>query len=196
MARSPMLRPDTLMLAMALTVAVTLTAAADEYSERSYPIPGHGDLILQMPGSWRHHISQPPGDMAPTIELRPAQDDAFALLITPIGRGAWPGDEFGTPEMMRSFTEQSARVAPPQYRGEAIDVLPIGDGATGFYFSASDPSLHGKTPQPGVYGQFTHGQVLVGDLLCTFSMLSGNAESPEIELTLRMLRAAIHGPGG
>lgn len=191
-----MLRTVALCLVAAVVMAVPLKATAEELSDRSYPVPGHGALVLQMPDAWRHQLSQPPNGLPPTINLLPPRGDAFSILITPFWNGPRPMADFGSPEMLRSFAEESARRVVKQAVEPTLDIIPIGGGATGFYYSATDRSLIDKTPAPGEYLYITQGQVMAGDLLCNFTILTNDAGSQVVDLALGVLRKATHRPDG
>lgn len=188
-----MLRPIAI-LCLAVALAIPIKAVAGDVSDRRFQVPGHGTLVLRMPEAWRDHLIPPSNGVPPTINLVPAQDGAFSILITPFGNGPKPIADFGTPAMVRALTEDAARWASNHAAETTLEVLPIGGDATGFYYSATDRSLLGKTPGPGEYLYVTQGQVMAGDLLCNFTVLTNDAESPLIASALRMLREAVHQP--
>lgn len=182
-------------LAVLLALAVPCKAVAGDVSDRSFRVPGHGTLVLRMPEAWRDQLIPPSNGMPPTINLLPPKDGAFSILITPFGRGSEPIADFGTPAMVRALTEDAAHWASFHSAETELEILPIGGDATGFYYSATDRSLVGKTPTPGEYLYVTQGQVMAGDLLCNFTLLTNDAKSSLVTSALRMLREAVHQPG-
>ena len=175
-------------------VVAPLARAADDVSERAYALPGHGAFVLAVPSAWRHEIGQPKGDIPPTITFRPADGRAFSVMVTPIWPAKNPLAGYNSPDTIRALVEDSAHYLAKSAAEQSFEVVPIG-GMTGFYFSATDSSLVGRTPPPDEYLYLIQGIAAVDDLLCTFTILTNDAAAP-IDLALQMLRTAAHSNGG
>lgn len=183
--------------AMALLVvlcgllAAAPPAAADE---RVYPLPGNaGALALPVPEGWADEIVQPDAGMPPTIRLTvPGRERDFLGVITPLWPEFGAAPDFGTAAGVRRVVEASAARIGPDAVERRIEIVPIGGGRTGFHFSATDGSLVGRTPAPGEYRYLTQGAVMVGRLLCAFTLLSNDEASAETARALDMLRGAAH----
>jgi len=79
-------RGTALLALLAVTaLAVPATKAADSPTPRalrSYAIPGHGVLELDVPVIWKSSLDQPPGGRPPTITFQPATTQEFELKVT------------------------------------------------------------------------------------------------------------------
>lgn len=165
--------------------------AADNASERAYTLPGRGELTLAVPTAWRQEMRQPQGDLPPTIVFSPAKGLAFRVLVTPIWPAADAPAGYNSSANIRALVEDSARQVAPGAVEPTVDVGPIG-GVTGYYFFATDRSLVGRTPPAGEYRHLAQGMMAVGDLLCTFTILSNDPASPVTDMALQMMRTAAH----
>lgn len=170
-------------------IATPIAHAGEEFTERFFPVPGHGAFTIWVPESWRHETVLPWIE-APIIKFLPAHGQGFRILITP----AWAMENaeagYDSPSSIRARVEDAANAAQKSAAEERIQVVPI-DDVTGFYFSATDASLIGRTPPPGEYRHMTQGILTVGDLLCFFTVLSNYPDDPAA-LFLTALGTATH----
>ena len=171
-------------------VAAPMAQAGEEYTERVFTLPGHGAFTLWAPESWRHDIRQAKGVIPPTIAFLPATGQDFKIFITPVWSAENPPAGYNSSGTIRALVEESAGVMQKSAAEEEIEIQPI-DDVTGFYFSATDAALVGRTPPPGEYRHLTQGILAVGDLLCTFTVLSNDPDHP-IVLALSALGTAAH----
>src|SRR5215467_892275 len=79
-------------LAFWSVLLVAGSAFAEEVGVRSFPVPQHGILQLQVPKSWKDRVSDRPGNGTPTIVLTAGGEQAFEVALTPLWR-----TEAGTP---------------------------------------------------------------------------------------------------
>lgn len=182
------------LLLIACGLAITpMAQAGEEFTERVFPLPGQGAFSLWVPESWWDETTRPEGELPPTIMFLPAHGQGFQILITPI----WPADDtpagHNSARTIRTLVEESAGFMQKGAVENPIEVRPI-DDVTGYYFSATDASLVGKTPPPGEYRHLTQGILAVGDLLCTFTVLSDYPDDPAA-LILAALGTAAHRNG-
>jgi hypothetical protein len=165
--------------------------AADASVERTYALSGHGALILHLPAGWDDQVRQHPGNFPPTIVLTGFEGTPFVVMITP--RWAGPGAEpdFGTPKSIHALVEKAAQAAEPESVGDRISIVTLGGGnGPGYYFSATD-----RDPKPGDFKYMTQGAVRVGELVCTFTILTNDDKSVAKNKTLSMLSKSIQRPG-
>src|SRR5215475_234435 len=94
-------------LVLSFVMLLAGPAFAQELSLRSFPVPQHGVLKLQVPKAWKDKVSQPPGSPAPTIELTSGGQEAFAIMLSPIWR-TWPAAPQATAAELKRQVEQSA----------------------------------------------------------------------------------------
>ena len=156
-----------------------------EVGLRSYELPDHGELQLNVPTSWQDKLRQPPNRLPPTIAFHPSNGTPFEILVTPI----WPiGDSSpaSTPQAMQKGVRAAADAAKTQSVEETIDLKELkGSSGTGYYFSATD-----KAPKAGEYKFMTQGMVRVGELTVTFTILTNEGQGDIIESALAMIAAA------
>src|SRR3989442_11471935 len=79
------------------TLKVPTTKAADPpatKAPRSYTIPSHGVLELDVPIAWKSSLDQPPAGGAPTITFAPATTQEFEFKITASWDQTRPADAF------------------------------------------------------------------------------------------------------
>ncbi len=175
--------------AFALNAPVNPVAAGDpDVAVRSYAIPGHGTLLLKVPLPWKDSVRQPPGDMPPTIELKPATGEDFHFLITAIWDLTGKGN-LGSVERLRADVRMHgmALLANAQEQTLTVEELKC-DAGTAVYFTLTDKD---QSSQAG-YPFMTQGEASIGDLLLTFTLLYRKKESPEKNAALNLLKTAVH----
>lgn len=179
-----------LVLAWGLAVGAVPAIAG----ERTYSLPGSaGALTLPLPDGWSDEIFDSAPDIPPTIKLTvPGREATFAALVTPVWPEIGAAPDFGTPGSVRRIVESSAAAVAPEAVEHGIEIRPFGGGRTGFHFFTTDRSLVGRTPPPGEYRYMTQGALMVGRLLCTFTLLTNENPSGETRQAIEMLRGAAH----
>jgi hypothetical protein len=171
---------------------LTSIVVANETKTRSYSLPDHGSLYLQVPTTWADQVREPPGQLPPTITFSQEKGDPFKVLMTPLwavnNRIVLPnGDD------LRRLVQQSAQRFAAQAVEKSIDVKEVkGTSGIGFYFSAAD-----RAPKPGEFTYLTHGVIRIGELMTTFTILTNEGQEHVVSDSLVMLRTAMHsGPTG
>lgn len=180
---------------MALAFVAVLTALLGTFSTAAaaqlqrYPIATQGALELQVPDGWVGEASGGTPKAPPTIQFSaPGRD--FAVLVTVFWSSQ--GDPAALkPESVRAAMEKQA--ASPEISERAEEAKrPVqelrGPQASGYYFSATDKTWKAGT---GDYRYVTQGEVVVGTLVVTFTILT-NAPAPDRDAALEMLRSARH----
>lgn len=79
---------------------------------RTYPLPEHGALVLDVPANWSDGVRQP-SNLPPTITFRPAAGDDFQVLITALW-SARSEAGFNAPARLRASVESHGRGALAQ----------------------------------------------------------------------------------
>lgn len=152
---------------------------------RSFALPQHGQLTLNVPSTWKQTVQRPPDNLPPTITLTPAQGDEFQVLITPI----WSpkkDEAFNKPDKIKTQIENDRT---EMLQNAVEKEVPIQDfesvSGTGFYFLLTD-----KAPKPGEYPYAVRAGVGVGDLLLSVTVLSRSKDTEGITATIRALQEA------
>ena len=169
---------------LALKVSDGETSVSNQ--ARSFPLPQHGKLILDVPTTWRQDIRQPPGDLPPTLTLSPEQGDEFQVMITPL----WsPTNDatFNEPEAVKRLIEADLRNMLPGAVEKQVSVQEFkGIDGTGYYFLVTD-----KAPKPGEYPYAIRAGIGVGDLLLGVTILCRSKDTTGIAATIKALEKAV-----
>jgi hypothetical protein len=176
------------------SLAGVLPVAAGPTSVRQYPLPDGSIFQMRVPVSWLHDCTAEPGELPPTITLRPQTGADFAVLVTPLP----PAGEHSPPPTAAAIREHVELVvdkARPQAVEHVITVREFrGASGVGYYFSATD-----KAPKPGDYKVMTQGIFGVGNLIVAFTVLTNEGQQPIVDDALTMIKGAVHtraGAGG
>lgn len=168
----------------------TLASFAVEQSvngeqRRSFVLPQHGTLILNVPNTWKQIIRQPQGDIPPTITFSPDKGDEFKVLITPV----WSPKKdiaFNKSEKIRTLIDNDLRGMLPSAVEQQVDIREFkGVDGAGYYFLVTD-----KAPKPGEYPYAVRAGVGVGDLLLSVTVLSRLKNSGGLRSTIKALQEA------
>jgi len=173
-------------LVLAVTSLIAGVAAWAAPHEESFQLPKHGVVQLDVPEGWVSELDQPPGEVPPTIYLRPKTGKPFEVMITPFWR---KGEDTTVYESaLRDQTEEVAAKAQPGAVEKQLTLKELsGIGGRGYYFSATD-----RAPKPGEYKYMTQGMLKLGNLALAFTVLSNDAESDVVATALQLLSTAEH----
>lgn len=178
-------------LALFLFLLAPATAVGDEALVN---LGEPGALVLPLPQDWSHEIGPADADTPPTVILQAPHAD-IVVLVTPFWAHEGAELDYGTAGSVHRVVERSAVEIAPGAAEARLAIEPIGGGRTGYWFFATDKSLVGRAPVPNEYLYLIQGAVMVGDLLCTFTVLTNDTPSADAELALEMLRNAAHRTG-
>jgi hypothetical protein len=175
---------------LALTLlAGLLPLAADAAQAKRFPIGNRGALELQVPDGWTAELQAAQANQPATVQLAPTGRD-FLLLISAVPLPANAGPP--PPERIRAAVDAMA-TAPDIKEHAAESPLPIdelrGPQVVGYFFSATDKTYK---PGPGEYHYISQGQLVIGSLAASFSMLSNTPAGPDRDAALELLRSARH----
>lgn len=180
------------LVAVALFAAPVATAS-ETFMERRYPVPDHGDLILEVPVSWHQTLQAWPGNLPTAINFKPDPPGSFSFTITP-WTNSLRRDDYGTSGMVREFTERQAAMTGGRSPSNPMAVEPMGGDAIGFTFVSVDHAVLAADPVPGRYGVGLQGYLMVGGLLCHFMVFSIDPDDPDFGIAERIIRQAQHRP--
>lgn len=178
-----------LVLAPFLFILSSTPAVADE---ASIDLGEPGILVLPLPVQWEHEMLPASEGGPPTVRLRAPGDVSFVAFVTPVWSDIAKVSDFGTPHgLFRVVGNLATAVAPTSVEGNLI-VQAIDGVRIGYWFSATDKSLVGRTPPPAEYLYMVQGALMVGELMCKFTMLTNDKPSSETEIMFELLRNAAH----
>src|SRR5262245_25744792 len=84
-------------------LSVQLLGATSSARKKTYPVPGHGTLEVQIPAGVGHLLDQPAGDGPPAIALK-SDDGSYSAMVVVEWRDPDASD-FGSPEHLRRVLE-------------------------------------------------------------------------------------------
>jgi hypothetical protein len=170
-----------------LAYASMQTEEDQKIAVRSYTVPKHGQLELNVPKGWREKLAQPPGDLPPTILFQPKTGNEFKFLITAMWKEN-PRVDLDDPASLRAMVEGMGSGQLSTAVESKLDVQELrGDGVIGYYYLLTD-----KAPKPGEYEYMVGGAVSVGELLLTVTILLNAKSPPELQMALDVLKSARH----
>jgi hypothetical protein len=161
--------------------------AADLADIRSYTVADEGLLTLYVPGHWSDKRSQLSVGLPRTIRFSSSEGERFEVLFS----ARWLGRDDPSvvePNFLLSVAAYGARIAAPQAMEPELEVrsLPTNTGEA-YVFAATD-----KDPKPGEYRYMVQGAVNVQGLVCTFTILSDEQNSPAVADAIEMVRTASY----
>jgi hypothetical protein len=160
--------------------------AADDGVDRSYKLPGHGQLRLHLPTGWNDEVRQHPGDFPPTIFISGFDGSPFVVFVTPRWPDPHAASGFGTPKSIRAIVAKAAHAAEPESVEGNLGIVTMGGGrGPGYYFDATD-----RAPKPGEFKYMTQGAIATGGVVCTFTILTSDKKSVVKTKALNMVSQA------
>lgn len=155
--------------------------------EKRYELPGHGELVLKVPGEWNDKVARPYANLPPTIQFVQGSGDPFVILLTPMWKMPGASPDFATPEGMKKLVQNAITQVSPQAVEKTIEIQEMKGVNTGYYFSVTD-----KAPKPGEYKYMTQGIITINELLATFTILTNDAEFRVANQALKIFGAMRH----
>lgn len=157
---------------------------AEQPEIRIYTMADQGLLTLMVPRSWSDRQSELAAELPRTLRFS-SQDRRFEVLVS--GRWSSRLDPIVMqPDFVFAVTAYGAKVAAAQAAEAEIEVKPLTvDSGEAYLYSVTD-----KNPRPGEYRYLTQGAINVQGLICTFTILTHEQDSPELTEAIEMIRTA------
>ncbi|UCH72655.1 MAG: hypothetical protein JSU82_09680 [Rhodospirillales bacterium] len=186
-------RAISLIVAVLVVVGCAQPSAAGEMVVDLGPRDG---LALRVPEGWVMERGDVKDAPLVTLTFRPEVGDEFSVLLTPIRPQPGADPDFGSPAGVYAIVEAAAQDAAVRAVESELEIRPFEGDRVGFYFWATDRDLVGKSRiPPGEYLHLTQGAVMIGDILCAFTILTNDRPSGVIDSAMMMLRTAAHRTG-
>lgn len=138
-------------------------------SERRFPLPGHGAVVMTVPPPWTDQVPRQSDDLATTIIFSSEIGSAFKVMVTPL----WPKKNdapLPSDREIKANIEGSIASVRDRAAETSITVRQLKRGGVqGYYFSATD-----RAPKPGEFKFMTQGTVVCGKLVVAFTVLSND----------------------
>lgn len=168
--------------------------ATPPVERRSFELAGGGALELSVPAGWTVAATESTPNVPVAVRLE-TPGAAERVLISALWGPGEPDEVPGRPDTAHLLAEMARRNA---LAGAVEREIPLeelsGDGAHGFWFSATDRELEGREPGPGEYRHVLQGAAAVGPLVLAFALLD-QGPGPHRAQVLEMIRGARHVAG-
>jgi len=168
-------------------LALSSAVVAATPSQRHFTLPNHGSFDLVAPSDWTDELTQPPGDLPPTIQFGPRSGPSFQVLVS---AGGVPAVGATVPDdaKIRAEVAAAAKAAESQSVEKSLPLLTLtGPSGSGYYFVATD-----RAPALGEWKYLTQGIIRVDDIVLVFSILTNDGQEATVKAALEMLRNAVH----
>jgi predicted Rdx family selenoprotein len=156
-------------------------------TERRFPLPGHGAVIMTVPPTWTDQVPRQSDDLATTIIFAPEIGGAFKVMVTPL----WPKKKdapLPSDGEIRANIDGSIASVRDRAAESSISVRRLKQGGIqGYYFSATD-----RAPKPGEFKFMTQGTVVCGSLVVAFTVLSNDRTGKIEKDALSMIGSMRH----
>jgi hypothetical protein len=162
------------------------TAAQATPRTESFRVPKRGEVQLSVPEGWASDLSQPRGEVPPTISLKPKAGQPFEVVIRPFWRRGEDSTVYES--ALREQTEAEAAEAQSQAVESKLTVTEFsGTEGRGYYFTATD-----RSPKPGEYKYMAKGMLKLGTLTLAFIILTNDGQADVVADALQLLSTATH----
>ena len=179
-----------LYLTLLMPLSLSAQPEQDKHTQRIYPIPEHGELILNVPSDWEVTYVES-GKAAPPLITFFRKNEHKAIVFQLNLSILWDDGferNITEPEEIKRLVEEAGNSALAHSEQTRLELVPVtGIMGTGYLFSLSD-----ATPAPGEYRYLTQGALSVGEVLVVFSLFTHDTE-PELRTSvLQLLETARH----
>tara|TARA_B100001250_G_C19512424_1_gene662281 strand:+ start:86 stop:688 length:603 start_codon:yes stop_codon:yes gene_type:complete len=156
----------------------------------SFLIPGHGELIMDVPKVWNYNFTTSENTRPPIItfyNLDKDKEEIYQLNLSVLWDNGF-GRNILSSKYIYSLVEETGKQAL-LYSDQSELILEkiIGKNGVGYWFNLSD-----STAGPGEYKFLTQGALAVGKLLLIFSLFSNDNESILQQALLKIIISAQH----
>jgi hypothetical protein len=170
---------------------VNLFATDNETTtQRNYPVPGHGELLLNVPVNWEVTYLSLAEDKPPIITFYKTDKqkrDIFQLNLSIFWDDGFKRD-ITKPENIKALVADVGNtILESSAESELVLNQITGTGGQGYYFKLSD-----KTEKAGEYKYLIQGALNVGELLLVFSLFTFEPDIQLQKMALTMLQTAMH----
>lgn len=170
-----------LLLTLCLLLSTTVVFS-NGFQLKEYSLSDKGQLLLNVPDTWKDSIKRPADNLPPTINFNAQSGKQFEFLITPI----WSLNNrppMTTEELHKNVKDVAVEFQPLSVEKE-IKINEIkGRQGTGYYFKSTD-----RAPKPDEFKYLTQGMIKVRDLIVTFSILTNDGQDAVRESALDVIK--------
>ena len=166
------------------------SAFADEDPDTGrevYEIPGHGELIMDVPKGWQATFYQPENDSYPIISFFPFKGPKIFQLSVAVFWSDRALKNLNNPDNLRDFVDSVGQSVLEQSDQDSFTLEKIqGNSGIGYLFDLTD-----KQAGEGEYTHLTQGAISVGNIIVAFSLLTRDEQREVLrQRVLTMLKNA------
>ena len=161
-----------------------------DLTQRNYPVPGHGELVLKVPENWEVTYLSLAEDKPPVITFY--QTDSQKREIFQLNLSIFWDDGFKrkitNPDNIKALVTNVGESILESSAESELVLNPIsGVAGQGYYFKLSD-----KAAKTDEYKYLTQGALGVGEVLLVFSLFCYEPDIQLQNMALEMMQTAIH----
>ncbi len=179
-----------IILLLLCTFYITGSQALDETEteNRLYPIPDHGELVLDVPAHWEVTYVELGKQKPPLITFYnkdETQQEIFQLNVSIMWDDGFKRD-ITADDYIREIVKKSGEELLQISRESTLEIEELGNADNhGYYFKLSDAN-----ERPGEYAYLTQGALNTGNIVIIFSLFTHTRDAREIGEALQMLKNA------
>ena len=165
-----------------------MLAAKEEASARSYPLPDHGTLKIEIPADWKEDLSQAQAKQPPlTYVFSQKAGEPFQISVS-VG---WPQAADQAPLSDGEIHNRVAK-ALDSIRSRTVEqTITIqdvkGKGGSGYYYFVTD-----RAPGPDEFKYLTQGIYQVENLIIPFTILTNDGQDDIAKAGLAAVASIAH----
>ncbi len=178
------------LLLLLLLSAQVFADTGEETTRRYYPVPEHGELVLNVPSDWEVTYVET-GKVSPPVITFFRKDvnkqELFQLNLSILWDDGFERNILD-PEHIRQLVEDTGKNALAGAEQSELSLLPLaGEMGSGYFFNLADAEA-----KAGEYRYLTQGALSVGELLVVFSLFTHQPDDHFLHKSLQMIQTATH----
>ena len=170
--------------------AENLFASDNITTQRNYPVPGHGEVVLEVPENWEVTYLSLAGDKPPVITFYQTdnqENEIFQFNLSIFWDDGFKRDITNPENIKALVNDVGESILESSAETELVLNSITGTEGHGYYFNLSD-----KAVKPGEYKYLTQGALNVRELLLVFSLFTYEPDIQLQNIALEMMQTATH----
>ena len=179
-------------MCLCLLTALPLSALTDDYEldTEIFDIPGHGELVMEVPRIWNYNFTKTDSQTPPLITfyvLDADEKEIFQLNMSVFWEDGY-ARSITTLDYIESMVSEAGNNTLRYSDQDSLELIELsGRDGEGLYFELSDSSAGDDE-----YKYLTQGALGVGQVLLVFSLFSNDEEGILRDAMFRALKSARH----
>ncbi len=179
-------------MCLCLLTGLPLSALTDDYEldTEIFDIPGHGELVMEVPRIWNYNFTKTDSQTPPLITfyvLDADEKEIFQLNMSVFWEDGY-SRSITTLDYIESMVSEAGNNTLRYSDQDSLELIDLsGRDGEGLYFELSDSSAGDDE-----YKYLTQGALGVGQVLLVFSLFSNDEEGILRDAMFRALKSARH----